>query len=409
MFFKRLIICSFAALTFSQAAAQVLLPPEEVDKHHTNQLISRINQLVSRIVPRTISGIPTEQRVSVDFPDREEQQAFFINTKRSTIRISLPHGFNRWAFQPETIFPFVHTYLSAKTGSKIPIRDAWITAAIIHDLYEPGTIYGASGFRYTPYARAMLAHGYAPSVKELLDSRIPDFYEQFSSAARMEWCALLLRQTTRRVPSFEQFLFRNRNLLPSERFEKILSAPAKKGKTFFGENGRSRQEWFTEVCTRSVLGRGIPAAVPLLEESFSGIMEEIHPLLKVPEVKKGKKVPVLSNETVKALARAEMKLNFLALIAPEQIALKLYRCAGRIREFRLNPPTANAIKKILAEKRALYTAFSERAALELALKQAEQRLIPPGMRFALTLQAVAPAKPEIPLLEKAHSLMDRYE
>lgn len=409
MLLKRLTILSFTLLTISQAAAQTLLPPEEVDKYRTNQLISRIDQLVGRVVSRTLPGIPPRLRVSIDFPGSEEQPEFSINTKRSPIRITLPHGFRNWAFQPEMIFPFVHTHLSARAGSRTPLRDAWITAAIIYDIYEPGFLYGSSGFRYTPYARTMLAHGCVPPLNEILDSRLPDFCEQFSSAARMEWCALLLRQTAKKTTALEQILFRNKNLLPSERYERVLSAPEKKEKTFFGEKGRSSQEWFAAACTRSVLGRGIPAAVPLLEESFDDIMSEIHPLLKVPDVKKGKKTPVLSNETKQALARAEMKLNLLALIAPEQAALKLYRCAGNIRDFRLNPPTANAIKKILSEKKAFYTALSERAALEQALKQAEQRLITPGMRFALTLQAAAPVKPDVPLLKKAHSLMDRYE
>ena len=386
-----------------------MLPPKEVDKHRTNLLISRIDQQVGRIVPRNLSEIPPEQRVTIDFPESNEQSQFYIDTKRSPIRISLPHGFEGWAFQSETIFPFVHTYLSARAGSKSPLSDVWITAAIMYDLYESGVLYGASGFKYSPYAKTMLAHGCAPDVKNILDSQLTDFYEQFTSAARMEWCSLLLKQSFRRTNSFEQILFRNRNLQPSERFEKLLSAQDKKGKSFLGTKGLSLQEWFENACTKSVLGRGIPASVPWIEESFSSIMDEIHPHLNVPKVKKGQKNPVLPNEAVKALAQAEMKLNFLALISPEQIALKLYRCAGSIRNFRQNTPTQKAIQQILNEKKVLYAALSDRAAVELALKQAEQRLIPPGMRFSLTLQAVSPVNNDIPLLRKAHALMDRFE
>ena len=104
-----------------------------------------------------------------------------------------------------------------------------------------------------------------------------------------------------------------------------------------------------------------------------------------------------------------MKLNFLALIAPEQIALKFYRCAASIRDFRMKPPTQEAIQQVLTDKKASYAALSDRAAVEYALKQAELRLIPPGKRFALTIQAVSSVNHDIPLLKTAHSLMDRFE
>ena len=407
--FKRLTFLGIAVLTFSQAAAQITLPPKEVDKYRTKQLISRIDQLVSRIVPENMPGMPPEQRITVIYPEIGEQPKFYINTKRTPIRITLPNGFNGWAFQPETIFPFVHTYLSARAGSKEPLSDAWITAAIIYDLYDPGTLYGASGFKYSPYAKTMLAYGYPPNVKNILDSKLPDFYEQFYSAARMEWCSLLLKQATRRTNNFEQILFRHTELQPSERLTKLLLDQEKKGKAVLNEKGRTFQEWFEIACTRSVLGRRIPASVPLLDESFSDIMNEIHPHLKVPEKKKNQKAPVLSKETLRALVQAEMKLNFLALIAPEQIALKFYRCAMSIRDFRQNPPTQKAIQQVLTEKKASYAALSDRAAVEYVLKQAEQRLISPGKRFALTIQAVSPVNHDIPLLKTAHALMDHFE
>jgi hypothetical protein len=75
----------------------------------------------------------------------------------------------------------------------------------------------------------------------------------------------------------------------------------------------------------------------------------------------------------------------------------------------MNPPTQKAIQQVLAEEKALYSALSDRAAVELALKQAEQRLITPGMRFSLTIQTVSPVNHDIPLLKTAHSLMDRFE
>ncbi|MBE6404475.1 MAG: hypothetical protein E7040_00465 [Lentisphaerae bacterium] len=410
MFFKRLTIFSFAVLSISQAAAQLLLPQEEADKHRTNMLVSKINQHVSRIVPRSHRGLPMEQKCQIVFPDANKNQAFSINPNWNPIRIYLPHYFESWAFRANNIIPFVHTYLSARAGSRMPLADTWLSAAIVYDLYEPGMLYGASAFKHYPYARTMAAHGNIPSIQNILNSELADFYEKSSSAARMEWCSLLLKYSARRTGGFEKMLFQNRKLKPADRFEKFFTANvnSQKGKSVFGKHDQSTQDWFSTVCIRTVLGRGIPAAIPYIEESFAEIINTIRPLLIVPEAKKGRK-PTLTNETVKALTQAEMKLNFLSLISPEQVALKIYRCADAIRNFRMNVPAQKSIQKIFTEEKAFYAELSERAALEHTLKLAEQRLTTPGMRFSLTLQAIAPEKSDIPLLQKANSLMDRYE
>ena len=155
-----------------------------------------------------------------------------------------------------------------------------------------------------------------------------------------------------------------------------------------------------------VLGRGIPAAVPWIEENFQEIFLAIHPDLKIPE-KESKKG--LSNDAVKNLMQAEIKLNHLAMKSPEQIALKLFRCAKAIRQFRENPYDKKNLQNIRNEEHTLYETLSERADLEYTLRLAEQRLIPPGTRFALTLNSIDPEQTEIPLLKKANQLMDHFE
>lgn len=410
MLFKRLTFFTLTLFTVSQAAAQNLLPQEESDKYRTNLLVSRINQQISRIVPRSIRGIPPEQKCQIIFPDANENQIFSINPGRFPVRIYLPHYFDSWAFRANNIIPFVHAHLSARAGSRSLLADVWLSAAIVYDLYEPGMLYGAAAFRHMPYTKTMVAHGNIPSLQNILNSELTDFYEKSSSAARMEWCALLLKFSARRASGFEKMLFLNRKLNPADRFQKFFSANAnaQKGKSVFGQQTGNIQDWFATACTRNVLGRGTPAAIPLIEESFAEITDPIRPLLKVPETKEGK-TPVLTKETVKALTQAEMKLNFLSLIAPEQVALKIYRYAGALRDFRLNVPSKKLIQKIAEEEKIFYATLSGRAALEYSLKKAEQKFTTPGMRFSLTLQAIAPEKSDIPLLLKANTLMDRYE
>ena len=95
--------------------------------------------------------------------------------------------------------------------------------------------------------------------------------------------------------------------------------------------------------------------------------------------------------------------------APERIALKLFRCSNAIQQFRIDFKNTEKLNLVHQEEKTLYLTLSERADLELVLKKAEQRLIPPGARFALTLKTAAPTVPEIPLLQKANQLMDHFE
>ena len=118
---------------------------------------------------------------------------------------------------------------------------------------------------------------------------------------------------------------------------------------------------------------------------------------------------LLSNESLRELSQAETKLNRLAMNSPEQIALKLYRYIKALRQFRENPTDKKYLDLLRQEESEVYISLTERADLEKALRAAEQRLIPPGMRFALTLQTVRPTKSDLPLLQKAENLMDHFE
>lgn len=408
MSFQRLIILSAAVLSFSGLKAQINLPSEEADKHHTNLLVSRIRQQVGKIVPRKIKGMPPEEQCIIHFPGPLENPDFNIRASAYPIRIFLPHHFGKWVFRKEYLLPFVHAHLTARTGIREPLKDIWVSAALIQEIFEPGAVYGTSGYGNTPYARAMLAHGAAPSPAVILNSSMDDFYGKTSSSARAEWCSILMKQALKKNIPFEQELMRNNKLTPAQKLENHLFAKEKtqKKKKVFSPKQTLTGDWLFSAASAMVLGRGIPAAVPWIEENFQEIFLAIHPDLKIPE-KESKKG--LSNDAVKNLMQAEIKLNHLAMKSPEQIALKLFRCAKAIRQFRENPYDKKNLQNIRNEEHTLYETLSERADLEYTLRLAEQRLIPPGTRFALTLNSIDPEQTEIPLLKKANQLMDHFE
>ena len=254
----------------------------------------------------------------------------------------------------------------------------------------------------------MLAYGFIPSPAEILNSSMEDFYGQAVSSARAEWCSILMKQAMKKSIPLEQELIRNNKLSPAQKFKNHIFAKEKtqKKKTVFTKEQALSEEWFFATASSMVLGRGIPASVPWIEENFQKILHSIHSNLKLPEKELKKE---LDNETLKNLMQAEFRLNHLAMKAPEQIALKLFRCSKAIRQFREKPFDKKNLQNIRNEERGVYEAFSERANLEHALRMAEQRLIPPGTRFALTLKSVVPEKSDIPLLKKANQLMDHFE
>ena len=408
----RLTVIAFVLFSSSALVAQIDLPPEEADKHHTELLIHKINQQLGRIVLRKHKNSLPEQKCLIFFPGNRIDPEFRIIAKSYPIRIYLPHDFSKWAFNKENLLPFVHAHLTAKTGLKKPLKDIWISIAIIQEIFVPGAIYNASGFGNYPYARAVLAHGLIPSVETILNSSMDDFYGQYTSAARAEWCSMLLKQTWKYANLWERELLQNSDLSPSLRFERMINAEQKtqKKKKLFTPQAKNIQEWFFANCSAMLLGRGIPAATPWLEENFREIVLSIQPDLKIPKKeKKDQKKLVLNNETIKKFSQAELKLNTIAMKAPEQIALKLVRFAKALRYFRDNPADKNALQTVFAEEHAVYEALSERNVLENILRKAEQKLIPPGERFALTLRLIKPEAPEIPLLRTAQKMMDRYE
>ena len=408
MFPQRLIFLAAALFSFGGLNAQIDLPQEEADKHHTNLLVMRLKQQLGKIVPRKHCSLPGEEQCLIHFPGSMSNPAFSINATSYPIRIYPPHHFHSWVFNKKNLLPFVHAHLTARTGIREPLKDIWISAAVIQEIFEPGTIYGAEGFGDSPFARTMLAHGFTPSPDIILNSTMDDFYGTFTSAARMEWCSLLLKLALRKNSSWEYILVKENDLSPSQKFEKLLfpEKNKQKKKTVFARKKRNLQDWFFPAVSNMVLNRGIPCSVPWLEENIMKIFDSIRQDLKIPENEmEGKE----RNETVRKLAHAEMKLNHLAMHAPERIALKLFRCSNAIQQFRIDFKNTEKLNLVHQEEKTLYLTLSERADLELVLKKAEQRLIPPGARFALTLKTAAPTVPEIPLLQKANQLMDHFE
>ena len=445
----RLILFFFTVLFFSGLDAQVELPPEEADKHYTNLLVFKIQQQQGRILPRKQKDMPPEQRCLLFFPDQLKNPKFSINARSYPIRITLPHHFNSWAFRKECILPFVHAHLTARTGLRTPLRDIWISAAILHEILEPGILYGAAGYGVLPYARTMTAHGFSPSPENILNSSMDDFYGEFTSAARMEWCELLMRQALKKIPLLEKEIMQNPRLTPAQKFENIIFPEQEEQKnTVFNRSGMTLDEWFFANNSSVMLGRGIPAAVPWIEEQFREILHSLQAVLKTPDPaqgqiksspapkqsapnsakktgskKKTRKMPrpriitandkikesLLSREELQAIANAETKLNRLAMDSPDLIALKLYRYIKALRQFRDHPTDKNNLRLLRQEETEVYVSLTERADLERALKAAEQRLIPPGIRFALTLQTVRPQRSDLPLLKKAEKLMDHFE
>ena len=408
MSLQRLIILSAAFFVYSGLNAQISLPPEEADKYHTKLLVSRLKQQLGKIVPRKHKDLPPEQQCIVHYPGSLENPGFSIRADAYPIRIYLPHNFYSWALRKDCLLPFVHAHLTARTGIREPLKDVWLSAALIQEIFEPGTVYGTAGYGNMPYARAMLAHGYVPAPALILNSSMDDFYRDFFSAARTEWCSILLKLALKKNALREQDLVKYNNLSPAQKFERLLSEKEKtpKKKNLFTEKLSLSDDWFYSAASAMILGRGIPAAVPRIEEKFQTILNSIQPYLKLPENNTGKG---LDNETVKHLVQAEIKLNQLTMIVPDRVSLKLFRYVKAIRQFRKDPCNKNNLHTLRVEEQAVFEALSERADLEYSLRLAEQRLIPPGTRLALTLRAAAPKHPDIPILQKANQLMDHFE
>ncbi len=391
--------------------AQIGLPQEEADKYHTNLLVSRIRQQTARIVPRKTIGLPRELSIRIQYPGQNENPDFSIKLNRTPLLVVLPHNFSSWAFKKEYIIPFVHTYLSARTGSRLPVNSIWITGAILHDIYEPGALYGTAGYGNTPYARALLAHGIAPDLKTILNTSFSDFYGLSSSSARMEWCALLLKKVSVKENLAELLIRQSMRSSNADAFEKtVFPALNPPKKNAAGSTGTiSMQDWFLQICMDDVLGRGIPAACPWIEMQFTEIMAQIHPILKAPKKNPDNTPGNFSEEEIAAMTRAEQKLNQLGLKSTEQIALKLFRCARSIRNFKLSPHNLESLPALKQDEQAVYTALSERVALEARLRSAEKTLLPPGSRWALTMKAIARKNADLPLLSRANSLLDHFE
>lgn len=394
------------------------LPRAESDRIYVKALSSRVSQHVARVIPRKTAGLPPEQKCSLIYPKAGKDPDFHITRHGSVCEIHLSRELAGWAFRPDTVLQFFNAMLSARAGSPVPLSEIWIAAGLVQEIYEPGVFYDAAGYGYHPCARVMLAHGIAPSVETVLESEPGDFLEGFHSAVRMDWCSILLALCTRRndavflekylqakgtprIRKFEQTLFPD----PGDHKKKIFSA----------RNGKSADEWFRQEASKMILGRGIPASVPLIGERFPEIMEK--PLLVAKELsaewkkekKDGKKEKLLPEEAVLVFTEAETELNRLALLSPEGPALKLFACAKALHAIRTGQIGDDPEAPLKDACAGVYAALSERAALESALKRAEQRLIPPGKRFALTLRAVAPKREDLPVLKHANLLLDRFE
>lgn len=413
MLYRRSAILLLSIITLPVVKAQMELPQEESEKNAANMLISHVQAQTAKVFPRRYRRLPPELRYQLKHPKNNENPVFSINRNSYVIQIVLPRNFYQNVMQIKTIFPLIHTCVSARLGQRTPIRDQWITAALLSELFDPGIFQNANGYGNNPYSRTMLAHGIAPDLISLLNSQEDDFSGGAYSAAKLEWCHLLMDLCSSHPVSLEQSIVASQKADPAEKFRRILY-PAlnshKKNQTV-SLDPESMQKWFLSKLTEKVLGRGIPASVPYIEKEFRTAMEPLRSVIRIPDKKEQKNDSEqnLTNEENQELAAAERRLNRLGLIAPEQIALKLFSCAKALREFRFLPTSKQNVQAVLQEESEVYRSLTVRAALEQTLQNAEQRLIPPGTRFALTLQAVTPVKPELPLLKKAHSLLDHFE
>ena len=247
----------------------------------------------------------------------------------------------------------------------------------------------------TPVAEPEVALPEVPTTLSEPDLDLPKPPKKVSVKENL--AELLIRQSMRssNADAFEKTVFPALN-------------PPKKNAA--GSTGTiSMQDWFLQICMDDVLGRGIPAACPWIEMQFTEIMAQIHPILKAPKKNPDNTPGKFSEEEIAAMTRAEQKLNQLGLKSTEQIALKLFRCARSIRNFKLSPHNLESLPALKQDEQAVYTALSERVALEARLRSAEKKLLPPGSRWALTMKAIARKNADLPLLSRANSLLDHFE
>lgn len=391
------------------AGAEETSSSVSIDQQYTDLLVSKAGQQVRRAVPRK-AVLPQELQCTV-LRSEETSPKINVSTTRKGYKITVPENFNSWAFQPDNALLFLNTFLSARLGRRDLSKETWISAALVHEIYEPGIFYGYSGYGEKPYTKTLLAYGFAPPVKHIFENTPSDFQNGAYSTIQMEWSVILysICQKNDGPGSIERYFSESGS--PQERFAKHIfsqnsSVQGKRKLSFSRE--QSLQEWFYQKATNELLSRSTPASIPRIEREYSEISKELRTFLNRKNEQK-KEEFTLSEEDILQLSRISVQLNRLAAIAPEKISLQLFRFGHFLYQLRNEHPGKNWEAKIASHEQAVYLAMNERVAVETFLKQAEQKLIPPGVRWAATVKAVSPSPQEIPLLIRADQLLDRFE
>ena len=397
------VILSFTLLlTGARAQSSVL-----TDRAKADFLISRVRQLTGRVIPGKSGLIPKELEWNIKFLSTEDHSELRITKTAAGYQLYLPGNFNQWAFRPENSLMIVNTALSARAGSNELLQEPWITAALIHKIYETGSLYGTAGYGNDPYLRTMLAYGIAPETESILNTSFPALLSGISAANTMEWCALLMELSLAKHPQdvLERYLAENKKFSRLERFQTAVHPGKRKeqSKSVFRQTNLSLDQWFLSQAISKVLSRNTPAAVPWIEKQFQEISRETDILTQ--DITNKKLTDIQRSDLLKIIN----KIHFLAAASPENIALKLFSYADQLILLRKHTEGELPLPEITKAEQLVWTALSERADLEHRLKTAELRLIPPGTRLALTIQTVTPVQPHIPLLKKANELLDRFE
>jgi hypothetical protein len=288
------------------------------------------------------------------------------------------------------------------------LQEPWITAAAIHNIYESGVLYGSDGFGEIPFARTMLAYGLSPEPEQILNTDFLSLLSGFSASNSVEWCAVMMDLCTHKRSSgiLEQYVLENPELSGADRFKKIVLPKLESDITKKQQKSEplTFSQWFRTRAAIKYLGRSTPAAAPWIEKEFLQYAAQTGTLIRNQKEKQQ-----LSEQEREIWMQHISKIQQLAFLAPEKISLNLSRYSEHLFDYMKKPDDPGILKKITETEEKTWELISGRTALEHALKSAEQRIIPPGKRFFLTMKVLSPVQPDIPLLKKANELLDRFE
>lgn len=394
------------------------------DSYHTQTLALRFRTVVRTALPRTSDRLKPEILCSFHVPPPDGEGTFGLVRKNWSRReITFPAHFNAWADDAKCLDLFVRWSCLARLGfapeDQERVPNNWVFAALVRRTATEEWNFRSSRFGRFPAAYAFASHGIFPALKDIVSSA-PVASDGYARMVYEEWAQLLFDLCSRsgairdgRLELWLTDLIRNpeadRYALFERHILKNLEAYGKKRFGRFVMTGDSfdPDKWFRRETEKLLLSRFLPISLSYLETAYRQALRlprKDGGTITIRELAETMEKGPLPLDSQLALSESIIRLTELAYTAPPLVFSPFSALVDEISQFRTSGKTETTVARLDAAEQKFLEALERQALTDMILKEAEQRHVPFGRRYTLSLHESASMAP---VTDPAGEVLDR--